>query len=304
MVLVLGLMIRHFFIWRPLDPSVLYRKGFLLFGHRGASKFEPENTLPAFRKAVSDGCNAIELDVHRTRDGHLVILHDATLERTTSDVGRLSDRRLAELKSINAAVQWEGRREEIPTLLEVIQALPDDLVFNIEIKNFSFFSEQRIELEVVRFIHEHGIRDRCIVSSFNPLNIWRIKMADPTIFTAQLWFEPSIFNLRNPQWVHVPQPHTDLPPEDSMTRDVRFWSWLRAIPIHLGIHLTHPDIFHPHEEYVTRGVRFWARMKSIPMHVWVVNDADRMRSFASDRMIRGIMTDDTVLLAATLREKV
>lgn len=265
--LTLGLLIRHFFIWRPLDTSILYQRGFLLFGHRGASHYEPENTVAAFRKAAADGCNAVELDVHRTRDGHLVVLHDSTLQRTTNDRGRITDRKLTEIQSINAAANWEGRQEQIPTLKEVLEALPDDMIINIEIKNFSFFSEQRTELEVVRFIHENGIRDRCIVSSFNPLNIWRVKMADPSIFTAQLWYKPTPLSFRHP----------------------------------LGIHLTHPDLFHPHLDYVTRGVRFWSRTKSIPMHVWVVNDATAMRQFAEDELIQGIMADDTELLVSTLR---
>jgi len=155
-------------------------------------------------------------------------------------------------------------------LAEVVRGLPADTVINIEIKNFSFFSEQRIELEVVRFIHRHGLRDRVIVSSFNPLNIWRIKMADPSIFTAMLWHKPSLLSFRHP----------------------------------IAIHLTHPDIFHPHAQFITRGVTFWSRTMGIPMHVWVVNDARTMRALAERPGVRGVMSDDTRLLAETLGSRV
>jgi len=264
---ILAILLYHFFIWKPLDTSALYKKhAFLLFAHRGAQLKEPENTIPAFKRAVEDGCNAIELDVYRTRDGHLIVFHDNTLERITNGTGRVAEHTLEELQALNAANAWKDRHEQIPTLQAVIDALPDHIVFNFEIKNFSFFSEQRTELELVRFIHENKLRDRVILSSFNPLNIWRVKMADPSIFTALLWYNPSLFSLRHP----------------------------------MGVHLSHPDIFHPFEENLNWGVKFWSRMKKIPMHVWVVNDEDRMKQFSEDPMIKGIMSDDTELLVKTL----
>lgn len=264
---LLAILLYHFLLWKPLDTSVLYAKhNYLLFGHRGTPEQEPENTIPSFKKAIADGCNAIELDVYRTRDGHIVVFHDDTLERTTNGTGRVADHTLEELQRLNAAHYWSGREEKIPTLKEVITALPDDTIFNFEIKNFSIFSEQRTELELVRFIHENNLRDRVILSSFNPLNLWRVKMSDPTIFTALLWYNPSLFSLRHP----------------------------------LGVHLSHPDVFHPFEENVNWGVRFWSRIKNIPMHVWVVNDAKKMETYAADPMIKGIMSDDTELLVKTV----
>ncbi|MBT3228141.1 MAG: hypothetical protein HOD43_07410 [Candidatus Marinimicrobia bacterium] len=269
-VLVLALLLYHFFIWKPLDTSVLYKNyPYLLFGHRGAPLHEPENTIPSFQRAITDGCNAIELDVHRTRDGHLVVFHDDTLERTSNGTGRVAEHTLAELKALNAAKTWEGRQEQIPMLQEVVDALPDSIVFNFEIKNFSFFSEQRTELELVRFIRENKLRDRVVLSSFNPLNIWRVKMSDPRIFTALLWFNPSILSLRHP----------------------------------MGVHLSHPDLFHPFEDSLNWGVKFWSKVKKIPMHVWVVNDEERMKTFARDPMIKGIMSDNPKLLMDTVGHK-
>lgn len=264
---VLAILLYHFFIWKPLDTSVLYKDHpFLLFGHRGAPNKEPENTLPSFKYAVEAGCNAIELDVHRTTDGHLIVFHDDTLERTTNGTGRVAEFTLTELQQLNAANTWPGRHEQIPTLKSVIESLPDHIVFNFEIKNFSFFSEQRTELELVRFIHENNLRDRVILSSFNPLNIWRVKMSDPSIFTALLWYNPGLFTFRHP----------------------------------LGVHLSHPDIFHPFEENVNWSVKFWSRVKNIPMHVWTVNKAEGMLAFSKEPMIKGVMSDDPKLLGETI----
>ncbi|MBT4034004.1 MAG: hypothetical protein HOB84_00615 [Candidatus Marinimicrobia bacterium] len=268
--LVLAIVLYHSFIWKPLDTSILYKhQPYLLFGHRGSPLHEPENTIASFQRAITDGCNAIELDVHRSRDGHFVVFHDDTLERTSNGTGRVAEHTLTELKALNAATEWEGRQEQIPTLQEVVDALPDTTIFNFEIKNFSFFSVQHTELELVRFIRENKMRDRVILSSFNPLSIWRVKISDPRIFTALLWFNPSILSLRHP----------------------------------LGVHLAHPDLFHPCEENMNWGVKFWSRVKNIPMHVWVVNDEEKMKTFAVDPMIKGIMTDNAKLLVETIGHK-
>ena len=269
-LLILLILVYQFLAWKPQDTSILYKdQPYLLFGHRGAPHFEPENTIPSFLRAISDGCNAIELDVHRTRDGHLVVFHDDTLERITNGTGRVAEHTLAELKALNAAAIWEGRQEQIPTLQEVVDALPKRVIFNFEIKDFSFFSEQRIELELIRFIRDNNMRDRVVLSSFNPLNIWRVKMADAKIFTALLWYDPSFLSLRHS----------------------------------VGVHFSHPDLLHPFKENMNWGVNFWSRVKGLPMHVWLVNDEQGMKTFAQDPRIKGIMSDDSKLLVDTVGGK-
>ena len=269
-LLILLILGYQFLVWEPQDTSILYKdQPYLLFGHRGAPHFEPENTIPSFLRAISDGCNAIELDVHRTKDGHLVVFHDDTLERTSNGTGLVADHTLAELKALNAAAIWEGRQEQIPTLQEVVDALPENIIFNFEIKDYTFFSKQRIELSLIRFIRDNNMRDKVVLSSFNPLNIWRVKIADPKIFTALLWYEPSFLSLRHA----------------------------------VGVHLAHPDLLHPFEENMNWGVNFWSRAKQIPMHVWVVNDEQGMQAFANNPMIKGIMSDDTKLLVDTVGHK-
>lgn len=98
-------------------------------GHRGASGYEPENTLPAFSRAIELGVDMIELDVHLCRSGELVVIHDDKLERTTNGRGSVSDITLDELKKLDA-----GKGESVPLLSEVIALVHKRCAINIELK--------------------------------------------------------------------------------------------------------------------------------------------------------------------------
>lgn len=99
-------------------------------GHRGASAAYPENTMLAFRKAIEAGADALEFDVHATKSGEAVIIHDETLERTTNGHGRIDAHTLAELKTLDA-----GRGERIPALEEALMEFAKDHTLFIEIKS-------------------------------------------------------------------------------------------------------------------------------------------------------------------------
>ena len=123
----------------PIYPS-LPRP--LLFGHRGASMHAPENTLDAFELALRQGANVLELDVHLTRDGEVVVMHDPTVDRTTNGTGAVRDKTYAELAALDAGYRFvnrggravfRDRGVEVPRLLEVLQAFPR-AGFNVELK--------------------------------------------------------------------------------------------------------------------------------------------------------------------------
>lgn len=114
----------------------------LLFAHRGASMHAPENTLEAFELGLTQGASVLELDVHLTRDGEVVVLHDSTLDRTTNGTGPVRDRTYAELAQLDAGYKFidrsgrtmfRDRGVQIPLLREVLQAFPR-AGFNIELK--------------------------------------------------------------------------------------------------------------------------------------------------------------------------
>ena len=104
-----------------------------LFGHRGAAGVAPENTLPSFRRALADGVDVFELDVHATRDGEVVVLHDPTLERTTDGVGRVAALTFAELSQLDAGHRFtpdggktfpfRGQRVRVPRLASLGSAV-------------------------------------------------------------------------------------------------------------------------------------------------------------------------------------
>ena len=101
----------------------------IVIGHRGAAGKEPENTMRSFLTAVKDGCDFVELDVHLTSDGHIVVIHDDTVDRTTDGRGRVSDMDIDSLRSLDA-----GMGERIPLLKEVLGALGGRCSLNIELK--------------------------------------------------------------------------------------------------------------------------------------------------------------------------
>ena len=101
---------------------------FVCIGHRGASGYEPENTLSSFERAIAMGCRWIELDVYQV-EGELIVIHDSTLDRTTNGQGRVASQTLAYLRSLDA-----GNGQQIPTLTEVISAVDHRAGINIELK--------------------------------------------------------------------------------------------------------------------------------------------------------------------------
>lgn len=119
----------------------------LVIAHRGASGLYPENTLPALRAANCEGADLIEIDVRLTKDRHVVVLHDPTLERTTNGAGRVRAMTLSQVKKLDAgftftrdngrSYPFAGKGIQIPLLTEVLTALPDAF-FQIELKDNEF----------------------------------------------------------------------------------------------------------------------------------------------------------------------
>ena len=134
------------------------------FAHRGFSGKYPENTMLAFRKAIELGVDGIELDVHLTKDGQLVIIHDETTNRTCGVSGQVGKMTMEELRQLDASYLWRGQLEQnpIPTLREycqLVEKLP--LVTNIELKT-NIYEYPGIEAKVLEMIREFHLEDRVI----------------------------------------------------------------------------------------------------------------------------------------------
>lgn len=145
----------------------------LIIAHRGASIYSPENTMVAFEKAVTQGCDMIEIDLHITKDGELVVIHDDTLDRTTNQTGRIRDYTLEELKKADA-----GAGQHIPSFQEVIDFLPEKVGLVVELK------ELGLERRVVEQLSRNPISDRVIVTSFFHPAVRLVKSLFPQVRTA------------------------------------------------------------------------------------------------------------------------
>ena len=162
----------------------------LRIGHRGAAGTYPENTLCSFQRAVELGCNGVEFDVHRTSDGHLVVIHDALVNRTTNGSGLVREMTLADLSSLDAG-SWKGAQfcgERIPTLQEVIRSTPAGFQLFIELKAGSIHYPG-IEADLLRVIKEEGARSRVQISSFDHHALRRIHELDPGMPLGMLFSE-------------------------------------------------------------------------------------------------------------------
>ncbi len=162
-----------------------------VWAHRGASGYYPENTMSAFQEAVKQKADGIELDVHLTKDGYLVVCHDETLNRTTNGKGFIKQYDLYELKQLDAGLWFDKKfkGEKIPLLEEAIDLVKkSNMELNIEIKAGSIFYPG-IEEKVLKMIDKYGIRDKVIISSFDHYSLVKIKSMDKDIKTGILYSE-------------------------------------------------------------------------------------------------------------------
>jgi glycerophosphoryl diester phosphodiesterase len=237
----------------------------LNIAHRGASALAPENTIAAFERAVELGADAIEFDIHLSRDGELVVIHDDTLDRTTDGSGPVRERRLGELMRLDAG-RWFGEGfagQRIPSLDEVLDRFAGKVALALEIKAGSTFFPG-IEEKVISALRERAAIDQAAVASFDHYALRRLKEIEPTIRTAAL---------------------------------------LVGRPVSLSA-LAGPakaDGLALEASFVTKTEVEACRAAGLQLAVWVVNDPAQMRHFI--RLgVDGIITDRPDLLGLALTE--
>lgn len=155
----------------------------LNIAHRGFSGMYPENTLLSFSKAIEIGADGAELDVHLSRDGELMVIHDENVRRTTGVEGLVKDMTFAELRALDASAAFVGKygRNAIPTLREYFELIKDtDQITNIELKT-GVYEYPGIEKKVLDLIDEYHRRDKVIISSFNHFSVLRFKKLAPDV---------------------------------------------------------------------------------------------------------------------------
>lgn len=140
----------------------------LNIAHRGASGHAPENTMAAFRLASEQGADGIELDIHQTADGHLIVLHDYTPKRTSGDPHSVKALTLGQIKKLEVGAWWDPayRGERVPTLDEVLEFAEDRIAIYIELKRGSSFYPN-IEKRLLEIVHRHPAKTKTVISSFD-----------------------------------------------------------------------------------------------------------------------------------------
>ena len=236
----------------------------LIIAHRGSSAHAPENTLAAFELAADQKADAIELDAKVTKDGHVVVMHDPTIDRTTDGHGHVSDLTLAEIRQYDAGSKFGSLSvgQRVPLLEEVFEAVGPRLLINVELTNYTS-QDDGLEEKVVELIKRHDLFHRVLLSSFSPLSLRKIKLIEPRLACGVLY-----------------QP---LRP-----------AWLTPLIPHLEAH-------HPHFVLANPLCVTWRHWRKQKVNTWTVNDANTVRAVARAG-VDGIIGDDPVMIRATLEE--
>lgn len=165
----------------------------LVWAHRGASGYAPENTIEAFRLAVEQGADGIELDVQLTKDDQMVIIHDEWIDRTSDGKGWVKDYTLEELRKFNFNKTCpKYAHADIPTLREVYELIkPTNLTIDVELKTGIVFYPE-LERKVVELTKEMGLEDRVLYSSFNHYTCVKLHELNPDCYVGFLYADGPI----------------------------------------------------------------------------------------------------------------
>ncbi|MCE5208218.1 MAG: glycerophosphodiester phosphodiesterase [Chloroflexi bacterium] len=238
-----------------------------IFGHRGASGYAPENTMAAFELAIRQGADGIEFDVKLSSDGHVVIIHDPSVDRTTNGTGWVKNLTLKELKALDAGSSFSSRfaGEPIPGLAELFEHLRDQIYFNIELTNYTTQNDALPE-KTAELVLQYHLQDNIIFSSFSKKTLTRIKALLPQVPVAML-ASRGLLGIVN-----------------------------RSV---IGRNVA-PDALHPHYTDVTPALMRHQKEIGRKVNVWTVNDESAMRRMI-DYGVNGIITNDPKL-AQHIRE--
>ncbi len=252
------------------------------FAHRGDSTRAPENTLDAFRKAVEVGAGGLELDVHLTGDGHVVVIHDATVDRTTGGSGAVASTTLDALRGMDAGHRftpdggrtypYRGRGLGVPTLAEVLEELPEAAV-NIDIKEIQRGEEEAV-LEVLR---EAGAEGRALVVSAHHSVVRRVReLSGGRVATGASRLEIAVFYLLSA---------------------LRLEGLLSP-----GYTALQAPVYYGRLALVTRRFVEAAHARGVRVDAWTVNDPAEMHRLL-DLGVDVVMTDRPETLAGVLAER-
>ncbi len=237
-----------------------------IFAHRGARMAAPENTLPAFQKALEMGADGIELDVHASKDGQLVVIHDFTVNKTTNGQGQVRNFTAAELAQLDAGSHFSPAFAGIgvPTLPQVFDLVGNRCRVNVEIKSEDPEGGPEVPL-LAALIQTHQLYDQVIVSSFNAPTLIKMRWTDPKVKLGLLYEGPLPPHLRQ--------------------------AWFTPI--------MQPEALHPYHRSIDAELMTWARAHGCAVNTWTVNVVEDARRLAA-LDVDVIMTDVPDVMIAAL----
>jgi len=242
----------------------------IVFAHRGASAHAPENTLAAFKLALDQGADGIELDVKLTADEKVVVIHDATVDRTTDAHGRVKDMTLAEFRALDAGSSFSEvfKGERVPTLEEVFETVGKHTFINVELTNYTTPRDHLVE-SVCILVKKFGMQKRVLFSSFLSANLSHARSYLPEVPTGLLALD-GILGL-----------------------------WSRSFGFAFGKY----DALHPNLRNVTQQQIYFVHRLKRRIHVWTVNDETDLRRLFKWG-VDAVFTDDPQLAVKVRGEKV
>lgn len=191
----------------------------LVYAHRGASRRAPENSCAALRLARELGADGVEMDLMLCASGEVVVFHDDTLGRMTGRPGSVEESTLAELRALDL-----GGGERIPTLEEAVEAA-GPLLLNLELK-CGRVDDRGLAAKVAGAIRALGIRERTLVSSFNPAVLARFRLMAPDVPVGFLFARDQAWHFRRGLWAPVVRASA-VHPEASLCTEARVRRWHR-----------------------------------------------------------------------------
>jgi glycerophosphoryl diester phosphodiesterase len=241
----------------------------MVFAHRGAKNYAPENTIAAFELAVEQGADAVELDAKLSADGKVMVIHDQTVDRTTDGKGKVNQLSLMDLKKLDAGSFFDHRftGERIPTLDEVFESVGKKIFINVELTNYASRNDDLVPL-VVDVVKRHGLQRSILFSSFFPINLRRAQTLLPEVPVGLLAWDGLLGTINR----------------SSLYLDLS------------------PKIVHPYLTDVNTRLMEREKKRGRRVHVWTVNeesDLVKMKEFGVD----GVFTDDPVIALRVLRGK-
>ncbi len=268
----------------PKAPSRPYYDGVtgtLVIAHQGGDGIWPGDTMYAFEKAVEIGADVLEMDAHITKDGHIVLMHDETVDDTTDGTGLIEEITLDELKKLDAAYEWSndggqtfpyrGQGIQVPTLDELFQKFPQ-MRYVIEIK----LTKNPIDQPLCDLIRQHDMQDKVVVASFHDEAMQNFRVTCPGVATSASRGEVTKFVILGKVFLSglvAPEYQSIQPPYD------------------------------PQESYnipiMTKRFIREAHAKNVKVEPWTVDDPELMRLYI-EWGVDGIITDRPDLMVEIL----